>query len=88
MRTELAAGAGRRIYGVPFFTSLEEYLAHGPAADVLTVATPNGLHAPQAIAGLRHGLHVVVEKPMALRTSRCRADSGTQLPRRAAWCLG
>ncbi|MEJ7665842.1 MAG: hypothetical protein WKG07_43170 [Hymenobacter sp.] len=31
----------------------EEYLRSGPAADVLTVATPNGLHAPQAVAGLR-----------------------------------
>jgi UDP-N-acetyl-2-amino-2-deoxyglucuronate dehydrogenase len=55
--------------GVPFFQSLEEYLAHGPAADVLIIATPNGLHAPQAVAGLHHGLHVVIEKPIALRTT-------------------
>ncbi len=64
MRPGLAA----EFPGVPFFTSLEEYLLSGTVADVLTVATPNYLHAPQAIQGLRAGLHVLVEKPIALRT--------------------
>jgi predicted dehydrogenase len=58
---------------VPFFTSLAAYLAGGPEADVLTVATPNALHAAQALAGLRHGLHVVVEKPLALRAADAAA---------------
>ncbi len=69
VRPELRAGLAAEFPGVPFFLSLDDYLAHGPAADVLTVATPNGLHAPQAMAGLRAGLHVVVEKPLALRTA-------------------
>ena len=69
IRSELEAGLAAEFPGVPFFLSLEEYLQNGPAADVLTVATPNGLHASQAVAGLRHGLHVVVEKPIALHTS-------------------
>ena len=68
VRADLRAGLAAEFPGVPVFLSLEEYLAHGPAADVLTVATPNGLHAPQAVAGLCAGLHVVVEKPLALRT--------------------
>jgi UDP-N-acetyl-2-amino-2-deoxyglucuronate dehydrogenase len=63
----LRAGLAAEFPEVPFFLSLEEFLHGGPAADVLTVATPNGLHAPQAVAGLRHGLHVVIEKPIALR---------------------
>ncbi|MBC6989172.1 Gfo/Idh/MocA family protein [Hymenobacter sp. BT491] len=54
-------------FGVPFFNSLDAFFASEIAADVLTVATPNNLHAPQAIAGLHHGLHVVVEKPIALQ---------------------
>ncbi|WBO85654.1 Gfo/Idh/MocA family protein [Hymenobacter yonginensis] len=62
VHSELAA----EFPGVPFFVSLDDYLTHGPAADVLTIATPNGLHAPQAVRGLRAGLHVVVEKPLAL----------------------
>ena len=67
VRAELRDDLALDFPGVSFFTSLDEYLAYGPAADVLTVATPNGLHAPQAGAGLRHGLHVVIEQPIALR---------------------
>ncbi len=69
IRPELAAALIAEFPGVPFFCSLDDYLAHGPAADVLTVATPNGQHAQQALRGLRAGLHVVVEKPLALRKS-------------------
>ena len=73
VRAELQATLAMEFPGVPFFTSLEDYLASSPAADVLTVATPNGWHAMQAVAGLRHGLHVVIEKPIALR----KADAET-----------
>jgi UDP-N-acetyl-2-amino-2-deoxyglucuronate dehydrogenase len=69
VRAELRSELAAEFPGVPFYLSLDEYLAQGPAADVLTVATPNGLHASQAVASLRHGLHVVVEKPLALRTA-------------------
>ena len=41
-------------------------LAQNPEIDVVCIATPNGLHAKQALQCLRHGKHVVVEKPMAL----------------------
>ena len=73
VRVDLHPGLAAEFPGVPFFASLDEYLQSGPAADVLTVATPNGLHAPQAVAGLRHGLHVVIEKPIALH----KADAET-----------
>ena len=73
VRADLQPGLVAEFPGVPFFTSLDEYLHAGPPADVLTVATPNGLHAPQAVAGLRSGLHVVVEKPIALH----KADAET-----------
>ncbi|WP_426060048.1 Gfo/Idh/MocA family protein [Hymenobacter sp. B1770] len=73
VRAELRPELAIEFPGVPFFTTLEEFMAQGPTADVLTVATPNGCHAPQAVAGLRHGLHVVVEKPIALT----KADAET-----------
>lgn len=37
-----------------------------PAVDLVVIATPNALHAPQAIAALRAGKHVVVDKPLAV----------------------
>src|SRR5262249_5198574 len=52
-------------YGVPSFASLDEALNQAKF-DALYVATPVFLHAPQTLAALRAGLHVLCEKPMAL----------------------
>jgi UDP-N-acetyl-2-amino-2-deoxyglucuronate dehydrogenase len=41
--------------------------------DAVIVCTPHPLHAEQAIAAARAGLHVVVEKPMALTSADCSA---------------
>ncbi len=54
-------------YNVPFFDSPEAFFASGINAEVINIATPNGLHAQQAIACLEAGKHVVIEKPIALR---------------------
>ena len=53
-------------YGVPFFSSLEQLLASDADPDVITIATPNGLHYNQALKVLESGRHVVVEKPVTL----------------------
>ncbi len=79
VRDDLRPTLAAEFPGVPFFLSLEEYLRTGPPADVLTVATPNGLHAPQAVAGLRSGLHVVVEKPIALHKAEAETIVHTAL---------
>jgi UDP-N-acetyl-2-amino-2-deoxyglucuronate dehydrogenase len=50
---------------VPYFTSYERMLAESNA-DVVTIATPSGLHAEQGIAAADAGKHVVMEKPMAI----------------------
>lgn len=57
--------------GVPCFPSLEALLASPGAAaiDVVSIATPNGLHAIQACVCLEAGKHVMVEKPVALRSA-------------------
>lgn len=41
--------------------------------DALVVCTPNYLHAPQSIAALEAGVHVMVEKPMAMNTAEAEA---------------
>src|SRR5690606_87062 len=57
--------------GMPFYSGLREMLRMATSADVLSVCTPNYLHEPHAIAGMKAGWHVVVEKPMALSVSEC-----------------
>jgi UDP-N-acetyl-2-amino-2-deoxyglucuronate dehydrogenase len=53
-------------YNVPFFNSLKDFLNSGIEVDVINIATPNGLHAEQALECLEAKKHVVIEKPMAL----------------------
>ncbi|MCY4465412.1 MAG: Gfo/Idh/MocA family oxidoreductase [Chloroflexi bacterium] len=54
------------------YKSVEALLAAG-GVDALSVNTPNYLHAPQSIAALRAGVHVMVEKPMALNADEALA---------------
>ncbi|MFN2637297.1 MAG: Gfo/Idh/MocA family protein [Gemmatimonadaceae bacterium] len=61
---ERAAQAGKE-RGVPHFTSYERMLKDTDA-DVITIATPSGLHPEQGVLAARSGRHVVMEKPMAI----------------------
>jgi predicted dehydrogenase len=47
------------------YATVEQLLKAG-GVDALVIGTPNFLHAPQAIAALKAGVHVMVEKPMAI----------------------
>jgi predicted dehydrogenase len=49
------------------YTSVDDLLTEG-GVDALVIGTPNFLHAPQALAALESGVHVLVEKPMAMNT--------------------
>jgi UDP-N-acetyl-2-amino-2-deoxyglucuronate dehydrogenase len=62
---------GVEAFGVPFFESLEELLASDVPFDVVTVCSPNGLHAEQSLRALEARKHVVCEKPMALTKASC-----------------
>lgn len=53
-------------YQVPFFHNIDSLLNSGLEIDVITIATPNGLHSEHALKALDAKKHVVIEKPMAL----------------------
>jgi predicted dehydrogenase len=57
--------------GVPAFAGMEEALRNGDV-DAVYVASPVFLHAPQTIEALRHGRHVLCEKPMAMNWSQAQ----------------
>jgi predicted dehydrogenase len=59
-------------YGVPSWKDLPSALAACDAAAVY-IATPVFMHAPQTIAALRSGRHVLCEKPMALNYNEALA---------------
>jgi predicted dehydrogenase len=66
-----AKAAGER-WGVPWTTEIQDLLAREDV-DAVSIATPSGLHPGQALAGLRAGKHVLVEKPIALSNADARA---------------
>ena len=47
-------------------TTRFEDLLESPDVDLISIATPNDLHAGQAIAAARAGKHFLLEKPTAL----------------------
>ena len=46
-------------------------LEKGDGLDVISICTPNGLHAGHSIKALKAGFHVLCEKPMALKVGDC-----------------
>ena len=58
-------------YGVERVTTDWNEIVAAPDVDAAIVATPNALHAPQAVALLGAGKHVLVEKPMATSVAEC-----------------
>jgi len=75
-------------YQVPHFSTMEALLGSGLDFDVVNICTPNGLHAEQAIAALKAGKHVVVEKPMGLTKESCERVIYTALQmNRQVFCV-
>jgi predicted dehydrogenase len=72
------------------YDTVEQMLKAG-GVDALVIGTPNFLHAPQAIAALKAGVHVMVEKPMAMSARQAEkmmeasAGSGAKLMVAHCW---
>ena len=59
------ASYGVALPGARITTSYDEVLA-APDVDIVSIATPNHLHAEQAVAAARAGKHLLLEKPTGL----------------------
>ena len=57
-------------HGAKAFTSVRELAASG-FVDAITVCTPHPLHAEAVVEAASHGVHALVEKPMAATLSDC-----------------
>lgn len=69
---EIAGKELANTYNVPFYPSIEILLEVTSMADVVSICTPNGLHASQSILALQAGKHVLCEKPLAISAEDAR----------------
>jgi UDP-N-acetyl-2-amino-2-deoxyglucuronate dehydrogenase len=58
-------------YGAKAYTDVNEMLNAEKEIQVVSICSPNGLHAAHSIASLKAGFHVLCEKPMALSVQDC-----------------
>jgi UDP-N-acetyl-2-amino-2-deoxyglucuronate dehydrogenase len=58
-------------YCAKVYYDVDELLRNADGIDVLSICSPNGLHAQHAISALNAGYHVLCEKPMALSVHEC-----------------
>jgi len=57
-------------HGCQSYHTLDDLLAD-EAVDVVTIATPSGLHMVPAVAAANAGKHVIVEKPLEVTLKKC-----------------
>ena len=63
--------------GIPAYTDYEAMLAQDNI-EMVFIATPDAEHAPQTIAALQAGIHVLCEKPMAISIDEVRGMLAAQ----------
>lgn len=55
-----------KAFPAKIYLSIEELLENEPSVDVISICTPNGLHARHSILSLEAHKHVLCEKPMSI----------------------
>ncbi|HQQ96785.1 MAG TPA: Gfo/Idh/MocA family oxidoreductase [Cyclobacteriaceae bacterium] len=58
-------------YGANAYTSVDSMLSKERGIDVISVCSPNGLHAEHTIKALNSGFHVLCEKPLSISVHDC-----------------
>jgi predicted dehydrogenase len=59
-------------WGVSQISTDPEVICADPEVDAVVIATPNHTHKPIALAAVRHGKHVMCEKPLGLNAAEVR----------------
>ncbi|MGA9405976.1 MAG: Gfo/Idh/MocA family oxidoreductase [Bacteroidota bacterium] len=59
-------------YACHDYSHIDDLLSTEKTIDVVSICTPNALHADHTIKALNAGKHVLCEKPMAITSSDCR----------------
>lgn len=65
-------GGNKNVKNVLACSSIDQLLKCAKRIDVVSVCTPNYLHAEHTIKALRAGFHVLCEKPMAITVKDCK----------------
>ena len=65
-----ASELGKR-YSASIYSDIDELLKVEKDINVVSICSPNGLHAEHTIKSLRAGFHVICEKPMAISVEDC-----------------
>jgi len=60
-----------RRYHCNYYNEIDRLIAAEKSVELISVCTPNGLHAEHTIKSLRAGKHVLCEKPMAITVKDC-----------------
>lgn len=58
-------------YGAKYFTNIDDLLSANLDIEVVSICSPNGLHAEHSIKALNAKCHVLCEKPMAINVNDC-----------------
>ncbi|WP_343319504.1 Gfo/Idh/MocA family oxidoreductase [Arthrobacter sp. TMP15] len=69
LQEDVAAAVAQQ-WGAAVFTDYNTMLAAG-AVDAVVINTPHSLHKDMVLAAAAHGVHVLVEKPMATTLADC-----------------
>ncbi len=65
------ADALAKQYGANAYYNITDLLANEKDVQVVSICSPNGLHAIHSIESLKAGFHVLCEKPMAINVNDC-----------------
>jgi len=61
-------------HGVPALPTAEvDPVLESDEIDAVIIASPNPMHAPQAIRAAQAGKHILIEKPMGMTVAECQA---------------